>query len=111
MKLRIAFKILKRDSDDHPIPPRLLVRATKRWHKWIRNHVNHDSHNHPSRRDLRYSIHKTRRCQPIAELKRLWHARVSLKEAGACVPEVIVAGDWIPGDPRIIHRSIEPHPR
>lgn len=98
MKLRIAFKVLKRDQDAHPVPPRLLVRAAKRWHKWTRNHVNHDQRNHPSRRDLRYSSVKTRRCQPIAELKRLWHAHFSIKEAGTIVPEVIIAGTWTPGD-------------
>lgn len=79
MNLRIACKILKRHDheirmdDLSTVPPRLVERATKRYHKWQRNQrINRDMVLNPAPSDLRNSHFKTRRCQPRAELLKLW---------------------------------------
>jgi len=121
MNLRIAFKVLKRDSleihelDKSTVSRRLIRRATRRWQRYIRTHCyNHDFRNKPSRMDLHNSNVRTRRCQPIAELKRLWFAvlkeleatspewltQALLREVGVNEPEALTVIDvvWNPAD-------------
>jgi hypothetical protein len=92
MNLRIAVKVLKRDSEEihqndrSSVPPRLVRRANRRWQRWIRTHVyNHKFPHNPSRYELHDSTVKTRRCQSLIELKRLWLARVA--DLDATCPE------------------------
>jgi hypothetical protein len=81
VKLRIACKILKRHSDEvvmshaSTVPPRLVVRAIRREHKWKRTHrINRDIATNPASSDLHLSEFRTLRCQPKAELLALWKA-------------------------------------
>jgi hypothetical protein len=82
MKLRIARKILKRYSDQirnhdfSTVPLRLVARATIREQRWKRTHrVNRDLKLNPAPSDLHNSRYRTRRCQPKAELIKLWIAQ------------------------------------